>query len=173
MTRRGTGRGKGKGKGSKDAKAKARVKAKKKATRQAGSKRKAPKREQFDKNKEGHPEEADRQIEIARAAPHNLDTQPDICAFITDETKKLDQKPLFYGEGTKQKTLANYIRQKLKETGGTVLPSTGGVEAWHRETHFGECECEEIVDVMVHDDGEDASDAVEPERVMCFRSLLG
>ena len=87
--------GKGGGKG-KQAKAKAQAKAKKKAQRRAAPTRpKQPKREQFSAADDAHKREADRQIEIARAAPHNLDTQPDIVAFITDEEEKLGQNPLF------------------------------------------------------------------------------
>ena len=98
----GSKKGKGKGK-AKDAKAKAQAKSKKKAQRQAAPTRPKQKREQFKASKKGHKEEADRQIKLARDAPNNLTTQPEICAFITDETNKLGQKPLFIGVGDHRK----------------------------------------------------------------------
>ena len=93
MARRG-GRGNGK-----DAKAQDQAQAQLKAQRRAAPTRpKQPKRERFSAKDDAHKREADRQIKLARAAPHNLDTQPDIVALITDETEKLGQNPLFYGE---------------------------------------------------------------------------
>lgn len=125
----------GKG-GGKAAKAKAKTNAAKQKARKAAPTRPKQKREQFKENKEGHVEEADRLIKIARAAPYNKTTQPEICALITDKTIKLDQDPLFIGEGPKRETLSNYIRKVLRETGGTVLPRSGAA-AWHIGKHGG------------------------------------
>ena len=130
-----------------------------------------PKREQFSAKDDAHKREADRQIKLARAAPHNLDTQPDIVAFITDETEKLGQNPLFYGERERAGSLGSYVRKVLKATGGTILPQR--VVAWHIGTHAGTSEFDEMSTVMVLDTGEDESDGVRPERVLCFQSLLG
>jgi len=169
-------RQKGRGKtNAKEAKAKAKAKGKARAARQAAPTRpKQPKREKFSEANEAHKIEVKRLVKIACAAPHNLTTQPAIRAFITDDEEKLDQNPLFYGVGDKSQTLTGYILKVMRETGNEAgIAPKGGVTSWHAGINFGTCEYPDIVDVVVHDDGEDASDAVEPERVLCFRSLRG
>ena len=90
-------------------------------------------------NHTAHKVEAKRQIEIAIERGNT--TQPEICAFITDEWEELDQNPLFYGDKDKAKALAGYILKVMRETGNEagIAPPTG-VAAWHIGTHAGTCE---------------------------------